>query len=79
MRAIVEVEKRNAPGGVKRIHSDGYVEYLEGILIIETRILGIPVLKKIEGSFVTEWRLFGLLIKRDHIAGWEISQNNPTN
>lgn len=70
MRAIVEVEKRNAPGGVKRIHSDGYVEYLEGILIIETRILGIPVLKKLEGSFVTEWRLFGLLIKRDHIAGW---------
>jgi|GEM_PF-6636100 hypothetical protein len=71
MKAIIEIVRETLfnDGGCVQTSTK---ENISGITIRETKIFGFKILSKIDTSFVTEVRIFSLLIKRSRQKGWAI-------
>lgn len=79
MKTIIEIiQRNNSYGYCFRKDHDGGIEKVKGMSILDTKLFGITIIRRIKWSFVSEIRLFGMLIFRSHIQGWEgVSSKHP--
>lgn len=74
MKFLIETISQDKNGGCHNTHSN---EFIEGITIRETNVLGLEIYSVHKTIFVTEYRLFSFPIKRRRREGWEIHYLSP--
>ena len=71
MKPILEITKRETNGYCFRRDCDGEIEKVQGTTICDTKLFGITIASRIKWAFVSDFRVFGLLISRHRLQGWE--------